>query len=159
MFRRHRWTLLLVVGLSLIPLRASGEETVDPKLLRFLASLAPAPAAAGKAEKPEVAENKMLCVANCGAGSVPWSVSTNCSGTCTAVDQNCDAGVRGYVECNGVKQYCQPCERCVAWTNCAGSGYFECEGWTCNSHGHIMCNIMCDGWHYWCPGHEGEELC
>lgn len=48
---------------------------------------------------------------------------------------------------------------CIAWTYCPDNGSVQCEGETCNSFEHAMCNVMCDGYHYFCPGHFGEELC
>lgn len=46
-----------------------------------------------------------VCKADCGA--LP---DVSCSGTsCSAMDRNCGAGQRGYVECNGVRTYCPIC--------------------------------------------------
>lgn len=157
--RRLVWTLSLLTGLCLMPLAARGQERSEQDLQRFLHSLqrmqGSVPAA--RVRKPTAQEKTVNCSATCGPGGIALSVS--CSGQCTAVDQNCDAGVQGYVSCNGVRQDCSPCERCIAWTYCPDNGSVQCEGWYCNDFGHAMCNVMCDGYHYFCPGHFGEELC
>ena len=58
-----------------------------------------------------------LCQAQCANGT---SVSTQCSGTCTAVDANCPETPYGYVACNGVYTYCS-----AACQSCTGP---SCEG-------------------------------
>src|SRR5436190_16029337 len=101
MIRRHSWLLLLVLGLAFLPspVRAAGPAP-DAKLRLFLASLAPQAAPTVRSSKPEGLNRTVSCQASCGNGAA--GLSTSCSGTCTAVDQDCDAGVQGYVECNGV---------------------------------------------------------
>ena len=159
MQRRLDWMLLIVMSLSLLPGPLLGQQrSPSPALNQFLLELrkeAPSP----RVKKPSGLEKSVSCQATCGAGASPWAVSVSCSGTCTAVDQNCDGGVQGYVECNGVRQECQPCVRCIASSSACPDGYVQCEGWTCDDFGGILCNVMCDGYHYFCPGHFGEEIC
>lgn len=160
--RRFGWMLVLFLGLCLIPLEVHGQQASRGDLQRFLQSLgtAQASAPAVRVKKPTAQEKTVNCSATCQYGTTPWQVSVTCGGSCTAVDQDCDNGVPGYVQCSdGTRRDCSPCEWCTAWTFCPDNGYIQCQGWSCNSHGHIMCNIMCDGWHYFCPGHFGEELC
>lgn len=45
----------------------------------------------------------VTCIADCGSDP---DVSCNTTGTCTAVDRNCDVNQRGYVDCNGSVTYC-----------------------------------------------------
>ena len=46
------------------------------------------------------------CLALCGSSS---PLSCNMPGSCQAVDQNCGAGVQGYMICNNVKTFCPAC--------------------------------------------------
>ena len=48
------------------------------------------------------------CTADCGA-SAPVSCSSPPPGSCTAVDQNCPVGQRGYVVCGSTRTYCPDC--------------------------------------------------
>jgi hypothetical protein len=159
MGRRLGWTLSLLVVLHLTPGATYGQERSGQDLQQFLRSLqrAQGPLPAARVQKPTAQEKTVNCYATCGPGS---SVSVTCSGSCMAVDQNCDAGVQGYVQCSGgTRQDCAPCERCTAWTYCPDNGSVQCSGWYCDDFGHGLCNVMCDGYHYFCPGHFGEEVC
>jgi hypothetical protein len=86
----------------------------------FLASLArvpagtPAPEQAAK--RPHIAQ-KDMCTANCYGGG---TVSCSGTGTCTAVDDNCNVGEQGHVVCNGAYTWCP--------TACPGCGPYWCNG-------------------------------
>lgn len=64
------------------------------------------------------------CLADCTQGADVF-----CSGTtCNAVNQNCPAGVRGYVECDGNRTYCPECQGCQALAVCTQGPNVSCTG-------------------------------
>lgn len=77
--------------------------------------VAPVPQARGGEIPPPSGQS--TCTATCGDGS-----TVMCSGnTCSAVNENCSAGTRGYAECDGTYTYCAP-------TTCPDSCTFmECR--------------------------------
>lgn len=42
-----------------------------------------------------------------------WCTDTTSPYECTARDQNCAIGINGYVRCNGVTTWCDPCPLCI----------------------------------------------
>jgi hypothetical protein len=73
----------------LAPPSASGSGTeADPGAALFLA-----------------AKSQCTATADC---DYPATVTCSGSGTCTAVDRNCDGNQRGYVSCDSVVKYCKP---------------------------------------------------
>lgn len=85
------------------------------------------------------------CVANCGSGT---SVSTICSGTCTATDTSCPYA--GYVTCNGVV------------TSSCPSCYPDCEqtnGTSCSAPPSTRNCSTPDGWTYQCNCFLGHWNC
>jgi hypothetical protein len=79
----------------------------------------------------------MTCsaIATCSdtSGSVSCSYNST-GGSCTFENQNCEAGIRGYVNCNGEISYCPPCP-------CSGS-FWCCE---CAATGDCMACCRCQG--------------
>lgn len=60
------------------------------------------PAAEGGAvDIPQPVSLQRYCEADCADGT---TIATACTGTCTAKDTDCDAGIQGTVTCNGVTQ-------------------------------------------------------
>jgi hypothetical protein len=121
----------------------------SPDLESFLQSLnsicsSPIQTAARK-DDPGGITAQSYCEADCG----PYG-SVSCSGdTCSAVDRNCAAGQRGYVQCDGATTYCPTCgcpEGWVEWRDggcCSGgrqryleyeciSGVWEHTGTSCS---------------------------
>ncbi|HSS77469.1 MAG TPA: hypothetical protein VLV54_12080 [Thermoanaerobaculia bacterium] len=117
---------------------ASPAPVLSAEDQEFIASLA-APAPELEAKRPGIGlKSACTATANCGTGS-----PVSCSGTssCTAVDRNCAAGVRGNVTCDGVKTKCQPAcpVDCDALANqCAETcGFcpitqFQCDPYICH---------------------------
>lgn len=134
---------LLLLGCS--PALASSD------LASFLDSLsssgscpAPLETAAGK-DDPGGITAFAYCEANCS----PYS-SVSCSGgTCSAVDRNCSAGQRGYVQCDGAPTYCPPCgcsEGAVEWRDggCCQGGYLKYLIYECISGVWEHVDTFCD---------------
>ena len=99
-----------------------------------------------------------FCRADCEDGS---TISTNCSGTCTATDQNCP-GTRGQVTCNGtVVARCPACDNSCTVTNvCPDGTFLQCSSSSGDCiGGQGLCFVRCDGVFQWCPGHEFEIAC
>jgi hypothetical protein len=87
-----------------------------------------------------------------------------CTGTCTIVDQSCNAGVQGYVQCQGgARADCTSCHWCSAATSCPEGGGISCGAWgnygvNCTG-GNGACVVQCGGQIQFCPGHEGQIRC
>src|SRR5215213_9597045 len=97
---------LAALGFLMSPVQAAASSAADEA---FLASLVATPAPT-LAAKPPSAGQKALCSAGASCGSY----SITCTGdnsytSCSAVDQNCAAGQRGRVTCDGVITWCSPC--------------------------------------------------
>ena len=100
------------------------------------------------------------CIAQC--GDTGGSVSVTCSGVCSAQNQDCDAGIRGYAKCNDGSQQknCDPCVQCYAYTLCPDGTELDCWGWEpyCIG-GPGLCFVFCKGQYQFCPGHIGQIEC
>ena len=112
-----RFGFVIVLSLFvLLPAYAAELDLASDPLWRALVLEAPV-----SGEPVPGAENlstKALCTANCGT----TTVSCSSSGTCTAVDRNCAAGQRGYVQCGTTKTFCPslcPVNNCGANGICA----------------------------------------
>lgn len=103
-------------------------------------------------------EMNATCTAAC--GQMGGTASVTCS-SCIAVDQDCESGEQGYAQCltTGQIQYCNPCVQCSAQTTCPDGTVLQCTGYTGVCQGDPLCYVWCGGYHIFCPGHEGEELC
>jgi hypothetical protein len=90
------------------------------------------------------------CTADCQYGSV----SVNCSGTCTAVDQVCNggSGSGGYVTCNGVTT--SRCEECSSLPPCS-----EYYGQSCSPDGSFAQCESFPGWIAFCDCVGGTWEC
>ena len=103
--------LILLSGASLASADSAGVPS-EPQLAASTDFTCPDPTAtAGSLENAAWASKgpgaRAMCTAVCQQGS---NRTVNCLGECTAVDQNCAAGRRGYAQCNGgSKNYCDPC--------------------------------------------------
>lgn len=89
----------------------------------------PAEQVAAKQDGPVV---RSSCTANCWDGS--QAPSGYCSGTCTAQDSNCAAGIQGAAFCNGV--LCASCPACPLDCSTIGDGcnrYFDPSSGCCVS--------------------------
>jgi hypothetical protein len=108
-----------------------------------------------------VAPQEMTSVCTASCGQMGGTASVSCPGACTAVDQNCENGQQGYAQClpTGQTQWCNPCVECSAQTSCPDGTVLECSGYTRVCQGAPLCYVWCGGYHIFCPGHEGEELC
>lgn len=80
------------------------------------------------------------------------TVSCNGQSTCTAVDQDCSAGRRGYVTCDGNTTYCGSAERWLQTSSCCYGLYLwkhqDCSastGWYWQDTGLTDCLLACDG--------------
>jgi hypothetical protein len=104
-------------------------------------------------------EINATCTATC--GQMGGTASVSCSGSCIAVDQDCESGEQGYAQClsTGQVQWCNPCVQCSAQTTCPDGTVLQCTGYTGVCQGDPLCYVWCGGYHIFCPGHEGEELC
>lgn len=104
-------------------------------------------------------ETASTCTATC--GQMGGTASVSCSGTCIAVNQDCENGEQGYAYCysTGQLQQCLPCVQCSAQTSCPDGTVLQCSGYTGSCQGYPLCYVWCGGYHIFCPGHEGEELC
>lgn len=99
------------------------------------------------------------CSAQC--SDTGGSVSVTCSGGCSAKDQDCDAGIRGYAKCDDGSQYnrCGECP-CSAYTLCPDGTELYCEGSDGDCLGGPgLCFVRCNGQYQFCPGHFGEIQC
>ena len=92
------------------------------------------------------------CQANCTEGADVF-----CSGTtCNAVNQNCPAGVQGYVECDGNRTYCPTCPSCQAQAVCTEGPNVSCTGGSNCSAVDQNCSVgqqgyvQCDGNYTFC---------
>ena len=100
---------LVLFGFLVSPAAAATPQRSVPALGVFLASLG-TPASVPMAKRPPI-QGKSLCTAtaNCGTSS-PISCSSNTSiSSCSAADQNCGAGQRGFVTCDGITTQCPAC--------------------------------------------------
>lgn len=150
---------LVLIGsllcLVLLPMQAAAESAVnavaDPDVGQAIAL----PAAGA-----EPLAITATCTASC--TDTGGSVSVSCSGTCTAVDQDCDSGERGYVQCNSnPPKYCAACVPCFAETFCPEGGSVYCTGWGAGNcmGGMGLCFVKCNDDYTFCPGHIGEIIC
>lgn len=117
--------------------------SADPQWRALMgeAGCQPAGEAVFLARKPG---EKSTCVADCGDGT---SVSCLASGTCTAVDTNCAAGVRGYVQCGSNRVYCPVCPPdCDAdgWCNPECSSDPDCYTNPCAQYNYGSCTYVLD---------------
>src|SRR5947199_3071619 len=102
------------------------------------------------------------CTAAC--GNMGGSATVSCTGTCTIVDQDCDSGVQGYVQCNSAQPvYCPACQWCSIEGSCPEGGSISCGTWgyagsTC-SGGYSTCFVKCGNEFTFCPGHVGQIYC
>ncbi|HET9227557.1 MAG TPA: hypothetical protein VFR31_12875 [Thermoanaerobaculia bacterium] len=103
------------------------------------------------------------CTAQC--GDMGGTASVQCQGTCTIQDQDCDSGVRGYVQCHGTsaRADCPVCESCSAETPCPEGGSVWCGpvwgyAYDCTG-GPGLCFAQCKNQFYFCPGHWGQIIC
>ena len=98
------------IGLLLLCCSTAAFASDQTDLAAFLASLTSPPTpsvASNKTDPGGVTGYDVTCTATCGGyGTVSCTVP---SGTCTAVDRNCAAGQRGYVDCNGTVTFCPVC--------------------------------------------------
>lgn len=144
------------------PLAADGAADTasqcQPAITSTVVDALAAPAADGPGSSDGTA-SRSYCAANCQYGSA----TTNCSGTCTAVDQNCNSGVRGHVTCNGqTVDQCDPCptQTCTAQTFCPDGTVLSCSGTAPNCYGGgELCLVACDGNAQFCPGYYGMLMC
>jgi hypothetical protein len=121
-------------------------------------ALCPAPEAAGTGR--ELPSLQATCTAQC--PDTGGSVTVNCAGTCTAQDQDCDAGIRGQARCNDGSQtkQCGECVTCDAITECPDGTQLFCWGWGDDCLGGSgLCFVRCDGVYQFCPGHQGQIFC
>jgi hypothetical protein len=101
------------------------------------------------------------CSAAC--GDMGGTATVSCTGTCTIVDQDCDSGVTGYVQCQGgARADCPPCSWCTAVTPCPEGGSVSCGTWgdeeDCQG-GSGLCYVKCGTQIQFCPGHFGQRFC
>lgn len=120
---------------------------------------ASAPICLAQTTPPEASQSigtAAFCEADCEDGS---TISYNCSGTCTATDQNCPS-VRGQVTCNGtVVRRCPVCS-CTVTTPCPDGSQLQCSSSNNDCVGGPgLCFVRCDGVYQWCPGHVGQIFC
>jgi len=99
-------------------------------------SAAPVEMARGGGGDPGVGA-QAFCQADCTEGA-----DVSCSGgSCSAVNQNCGAGVQGYVQCDGQYQYCPTCQGGGGGGGC--QSLFECRQFCPNCPGCIkVCTDM-----------------
>jgi len=96
---------------------ASAQDLLPPEETAPLCSQA----ALAEPEAPAF-QAKCTATADCSDGSQVSCAGTGPSPTCTAVDSNCASGVRGFVECNGLRQDCPPCPPQSFFCNCLRPG-------------------------------------
>ncbi len=133
--------LLAALGWMASPaMAAPGPSAADQAFLASLATpVAPTPAA----KHPAIGE-KALCTAsaNCGTGGTISCSGNNSTTSCSATDQNCSAGQRGSVTCDGVTTVCPnicicgdlncSVERSNCATDCSPCAFtFSCNTTTC----------------------------
>ncbi|HEV8581900.1 MAG TPA: hypothetical protein VGX68_22760 [Thermoanaerobaculia bacterium] len=108
---------------------------------------------------PEPETKSGTCSVTC--GDTGGTATVSCVGTCELQDQDCAQGQQGYVRClaTGAFSQCPPCQSCTAWTSCPDGTVLECTGWSGVCQGAPLCYVWCGGYHTFCPGHFGEELC
>ena len=98
-------TLGLFLSLPVLGSSARAQEAPASTAAAETAASCQLPAAVQQAVGDPIAPAS--CTANCTEGP---DVTVNCSGTCTAVDQNCNVNQRGYAQCSGgSRQYCASC--------------------------------------------------
>jgi hypothetical protein len=124
---------VLTLGASAAPAAAAPVDLLAPQDIAnvlCLPAAAPVEMARGGGSDPEIGA-QAYCVATC-----TQSPNVSCSGnSCSAVNQNCASCVQGYVQCDGVYQYCGEC------AGCGGScTFFQCRQ-SCSCPGGIS---VCD---------------
>lgn len=108
------WSVLAFSALSLalagtpVPAAPPGAPEIGPP--QETAPECPGAPALGLPDEPVP---QATCTAQC------WDFSeVSCTGTsCEAVDSDCANGARGYVDCNGLQQFCPRCPL-KAYCNC-----------------------------------------
>ena len=147
---------LLSMLLAAVPILGEGPNV--PKLVANQCATSTLPSAA----TPRFVTAQGSCSAAC--GDMGGSVTISCTGTCTIVDQDCNAGVQGYVECQGgARADCATCQWCSVQGDCPEGGRISCgtwgyEGLDCRG-GNGACYVLCDGNYEFCPGHEFQRFC
>jgi hypothetical protein len=147
-----------LLSLLLLAIPAFGEGSIMPKLVTNQC----ATLALSSGGIPQVETAQGSCSASC--GDMGGTVTVSCSGTCTIVDQDCDAGVQGYVQCQGgARADCAACQWCTAETFCPEGGSVSCGTWgepfdDCQG-GNGLCFVRCDNQYQFCPGHFGQIAC
>jgi hypothetical protein len=138
---RHRVVTLvaLLIGVASVVFAEGGcdKQISDPDA--FLASLSAQAGGLPAQSAPELAATKAICNALAYCGSTTVSCSHNNPGSlCIAVDQNCSAGIQGYVQCGSAVINCPACATCtegayweVATGNCCDSVRGERERFQC----------------------------
>ena len=152
--RRLGWILALALCLGFVSLDVRGDGVAREKFFAQLQREAAEKPVARKPARPTgVTGEKATCTAQCGGGT---SVTVNCSGTCTAVDRNCDNRQQGYAKCTGGSQVNCP-DPCPCWadTPCPNGSWVWCMGYDHCVGGPGYCFAMCDGVATWCPGETG----
>lgn len=152
------WLSCSLLSLLLLAAPVFGEQPSVPRpaanqcAVSTLSSAAP----------PRFVAAQGSCTASC--NDMGGSVTVSCTGTCTIVDQNCNAGVQGYVACQGgARADCTPCQWCTAETFCPEGGSVSCGTWgepfdDCQG-GNGLCFARCDNQYQFCPGHFGQIAC
>lgn len=89
-------------------------QTVTPPESGPLATLdfSPPWAPAFATQAGEGVQGRSLCTAQATCEFGPSPISCAGSNNCTTRDQNCQAGIRGWVNCDGNIQYCDFCPTC-----------------------------------------------
>jgi len=127
--------------------------SVAPLSAQALAMILGQPAATGScplpqgnavfaARRPALAKS-CSATANCWDGSQVSCSFTGAGGTCTATDSNCDAGVRGSVNCNGTVTSCPQCP-CGTPNCCQCDATGDCFACCrCDGGGAAHCALLC----------------
>lgn len=106
MFRTTLFTLSVLLSVvAVAPAQAAISLPFDASDLLAVGCSAPI----ASVPEADVGALSVTCEVSCGSSP---AVSCTVSGSCTAVDRDCAAGQRGYVECNGSRIYCPVCPVC-----------------------------------------------
>jgi hypothetical protein len=130
---------LAVLSVLASPATAASPSPGVPALSAFLSSLA-APAPVLAAKRPIIGKSLCSASANCGSGGTISCSGNNSTTSCSAADQNCSVGQRGFVTCDGVTTQCPnacPVDCDTLEQNCADScnpcsiKTFQCSPYRC----------------------------
>ncbi|HRC86802.1 MAG TPA: hypothetical protein PK413_14435 [Thermoanaerobaculia bacterium] len=153
----YRTGLLLCAALSLVSLSALAAAPADSGSddLAWLFEPATAPQELVIPAEPldrltkQPIHSRCTVTANCGGSTITCSVSgTSCSGQ----DQNCAAGQRGFITCNGTTTWCPVCPcpegefRFLEGGCCQGMIKFReqvCQGGVWRNTGYVECSGSC----------------